>query len=213
MRIPTRVSEFLIQHKRMNRDELSAKVAHTFGLNISPRKITHHLTYKGENISVRGDTYMDVPTEIVDLYPEYYCVIKKGVWVLRSLHGTENYGTSKLLSKALLEARHGITFNRHDSVIHLNNDISDMSDGNIIAVPKSVYSRCRNNKVDFFSADVDSKKLMLALAWSNHLLSLTNKLRKETRDDIRSEITRQIQSDSYIYSLFQSATRIDSVVV
>ena len=152
---------------------------------------------------------MEIPDEIKDEYPNHYIVLRNGVWMIRAKRGYINSYTCSLLSKALLEKRYGITISPRVMVIHINGDTSDMSDDNIVAVPRSVYNRAtKRADVDFHTSSNERKRLVLALAWSEHLNHLSKQSLETDRDDVRSKTAGQIQSDATLYSISQRPLRI-----
>ena len=209
MRIPKHVSKYLLDNKTKPNSELVVDLYEKFGLSVSAQTISKHLCYKGAKVSKRSDTFSEVPDEIKEDYPNHYIVLRKGVWVIRAKRGNISSYTCTLLSKALLEKRYGITISPRAMVIHINGDTSDMSDDNIVAVPHSVYNRAtRRADTDFHTASNERKRLVLALAWSEHLNHLSKQSLESNRDDVRSKTTRQIRSDATLYSISQRALRI-----
>ena len=202
MRIPNHVSKYLLDNKTKPNSELVVDLYEKFGLSVSAQTISKHLCYKGAKVSKRSETFSEVPDEIKDDYPNHYIVFRKGVWVIRSKRGNLNNYTSILLSKALLEKRYGITISPRAMVIHI-------SDDNIVAVPHSVYNRAtKRADTDFHTSSNERKRLVLALAWSEHLNHLSKQSLESNRDDVRSKTARQIQSDATLYNISQRPLRI-----
>ena len=209
MRIPKHVSKYLLENKTKPNSELVVDLYEKFGLSVSAQTISKHLCYKGAKVSKRSETFMEIPDEIKDEYPNHYIVLRKGVWVIRAKRGNLSNYTCTLLSKALLEKRYGITISPRAMVIHINGDTSDMSDDNIVAVPHSVYNRAtKRADVDFHTSSNERKRLVLALAWSEHLNHLSKQSLETNRDDVRSKTAGQIQSDATLYSISQRPLRI-----
>ena len=209
MRIPKHVSKYLLENKTKPNSELVVDLYEKFGLSVSAQTISKHLCYKGAKVSKRSETFSEIPDEIKDEYPNHYTVLRKGVWVIRAKRGNLSNYTCTLLSKALLEKRYGITISPRAMVIHINGDTSDMSDDNIVAVPHSVYNRAtKRADTDFHTSSNERKRLVLALAWSEHLNHLSKQSLETNRDDVRSKTTRQIRSDATLYSISQRPLRI-----
>ena len=209
MRIPNHVSKYLLDNKTKPNSELVVDLYEKFGLSVSAQTISKHLCYKGAKVSKRSETFSEVPDEIKGDYPNHYIVFRKGVWVIRSKRGNLNSYTCILLSKALLEKRYGITISPRTMVIHINGDTSDMSDDNIVAVPHSVYNRAtKRADTDFHTSSNERKRLVLALAWSEHLNHLSKQSLESNRDDVRSKTARQIQSDATLYNISRRPLRI-----
>ena len=209
MRIPKHVTKYLLDNKTKPNSELVVDLYEKFGLSVSAQAISKHLCYKGAKVSKRSETFSEVPDEIKDDYPNHYIVFRKGVWVIRAKRGYINSYTCILLSKALLEKRYGITISPRAMVIHINCDASDMSDDNIVAVPHSVYNRAtKRDDIDFHTSSDERKRLVLALAWSEHLNYLSKQSLESNRDDVRSKTTRQIQSDATLYNISRRPLRI-----
>lgn len=214
MRIPPNVSQYLLEHKTKPNSELVIDLYEKFGLSVSAQTISKHLCYKGAKVSKRSETFMEIPDEIKDEYPNHYIVLRNGVWVIRAKRGNVSGYTCTLLSKALLEKRYGITISPRTMVIHINGDTSDMSDDNIVAVPHSVYNRAtKRADNNFAEASADRRRLLIALAWSEHLNYLSQQILETNRDDVRSKTAGQIQSDAALYSISQRPLRISGSVV
>lgn len=208
MRIPTPVSNYLLANKIKHSRVLSMDVYDLFGISLTPKQIVKHLCYKGAAISKRGDTYTDVPKELTDKFKHHYVVQRRGVWMIRAKQANQTQYTGVLLSKALLEYRHGITISPQVTVLHLNDDVSDMSDRNIVAVPRGVYNRAVHSQ-EYRTGGLDLRRVIITVAWSEHLLYLTCKYKESERADVRSKIARQIQSDINLYNISGCAIRVD----
>lgn len=207
MRIPKEVSEYLLTNKTKHSSLLVMDVYDRFGLSLTAKQVIKHLCYKGAGVTKKGTTYMEVPIELASKYDHHYIVKRKGVWMIRSKQGNTSGYTGILLSKALLEYRYGITISPQAMVLHINGDVSDMSDENIIAIPRGVYNRAR--KLAMYDTSIpDMRRLLLTVAWSEHLLFLTLKHKESERDDVRSKIAGQIQSDITLYDISQCPLRV-----
>lgn len=207
MKMPKEVSEYLLANKTKHSSFLVMDVYDQFGLSLTAKQVSRHLCYKGAGVTKKSDTYMEVPSELADKYDHHYIVQRKGTWMIRAKQGNTSSYTCTLLSKALLEHRYGITISPQAMVLHINDDVSDMSEDNIIAIPRGVYNRAR--KLPIYDTSIpDMRRLLLTVAWSEHLLFLSLKHEESERDDVRSKIAGQIQSDITLYDISQRPLRI-----
>ena len=207
MRMPREVSEYLLANKTKHSSSLVMDVYELFGLSVTAKQVSKHLCYKGAGVTKKSNTYMEVPNELADKYDHHYIVQRKGVWMIRAKQGNTSSYTCTLLSKALLEHRYGITISPQAMVLHINDDVSDMGEDNIIAIPRGVYNRARKLAM-YDTSPPDMRRLLLTVAWSEHLLFLTLKQEESERDDVRSKTAGQIQSDFTLYSISQCPLRI-----